>query len=70
MFKVMRQGFLFLLIASQAWADDTFRLKASENTVTATISKAEITRISFVSDIESVHSVKGELEYEIVGKDL
>ena len=70
MFKITRLATVLLLLGTQAWADETLYLKASENTVTATISKTEITRISFLSEIESVHSVKGELEYEIVGRDL
>ena len=70
MLKLKRLAFILLLVSSEAWADETFYLKASENTVTTAISKAEITRISFLSEIESVHSLKGELEYEIVGRDL
>lgn len=64
---------IFLLVAVltfDAFADQTITLNANENTVNAAISKEEITRISFASDLESVHSLKGELEYEILGKDL
>ena len=67
----VKLSFVILLsLASHAFADETFYLKASENTVTAAISKSEISRVTFNSEIESVHSLKGELEYEIVGKDL
>lgn len=70
MFKITRLVFLFLLIGTHAWADETFHLRPTENTITAAISKTEISRISFGSEIESVHSLKGEIEYEIVDKDL
>lgn len=67
------RSYVFIAVIAGAFssmADQNFHLKASENTITAAISKTEITRFSFASEIESVHSLKGELEYEIAGKDL
>lgn len=61
---------LILSLSFNAYADQSFFLKTNESTIKAAISKAEITRISFLSDIESIHALKGEIEYEIVGKDL
>ena len=70
MLKIRKFAFILLLIATHAWADETVHLKANENTITTAISKTEITRISFLSEVESIHSIKGELEYEIVGRDI
>lgn len=53
-----------------SYADQSFFLKPTENTIKAEVSRAEITRISFLSDIESIHALKGEIEYEIADKDL
>lgn len=61
---------LILSLSFNAYADQSFYLKTNENTIKAAISKVEITRISFLSDIESIHALKGEIEYEVAGKDL
>ncbi len=61
---------LIISFSFSAYADQSFYLKTNENSIKAVISKTEITRISFLSDIESIHTLKGEIEYEIVGKDL
>ena len=68
--KAALLGVILLLLNGHAHADQIFHLNGNENTITTAISKTEITRISFISEIESVHSLKGELEYEIVGKDI
>ena len=68
--KAFKLGIIIMLLSSHAQADETFYLKLNENTIATSISKTEINRISFASEIESVHSLKGELEYEVAGKDL
>ncbi len=71
--KINSLAIFILLIISfglNSYADQSFFLKSNENTIKAAISKSEITRISLLNDIESIHSLKGEIEYEITGKDL
>lgn len=74
MIKKTRTSVIFILILGlavfEAFADQLFSLPVGKNEIVASISKNEINRISFNKDIESVHSLKDELEYEIVGKDL
>lgn len=68
--KIAQYVLVMVLVSGHADRDQTFYLGANENTVIAVISKTEISRISFLKEIESVHLVKGEIEYEITGRDL
>ena len=58
------------LFSFNAKADQTFNLSESNNTIITSISKSEITRISFSDEVVSINALKGELEYEIQGKDV
>ena len=66
---IIRAFLLIILIGNTAYADQTFRVSNNE-TIMAAFSKNEITRISFQDEIISVNSLKGELEFEIQGRDL
>ena len=64
---------LFILSCQMAEAIVTEEQKfsvANNGTVVAIVSKKEITRIVFPSAIETVHSIAGELEYTVEGRDL
>lgn len=50
-------------------AEQTFSVE-NNGTIVATISQKEITRIAFMSSIEAVNSIAGELEYNVQGNDL
>ena len=70
--KIAQYMLIMFLVSGHANSsnDQIFYLGANENTVIAVISKTEISRISFLKEIESVHLVKGEIEYEVTGRDL
>jgi hypothetical protein len=69
---------LVILLSFDAKADEVFNFETNNqgtnqinnHVVKTTISKTQITRLSFDHDVESINSLKNELEYDIQGKDV
>jgi hypothetical protein len=60
---------VLFLLSINAYADESFVVSANDTIIT-TLSKREITRISFEEEVASVNSIKGEMEYDIQGNDI
>ena len=62
--------FMLPLVAGAKPAQEQSFIVRNNDTIVATISKREITRIAFESDITFISSIAGELEYTTKDQDL
>ena len=61
---------VILVLSNFVFADETYHTNGNNNIIEAPVSKTEISRISLPEEVVSLHTIRGEIEFEIFNSDI